>query len=298
MKIGFFYMINHAIPQTLVDDLFKYGHKFFELPVAEKRKILMKYAGKAFRGYFDLGGELTAKKPDWKEGLYFGAELAADHPDVLAGKPMHGANLWPEEVPELKDIVLEYMKRQTILGHLIMEGLARSFGHDVDYFREKYTTSPFTPFRLFYYPVDESGLHESDGTERWGVGRHTDYGVLTILAQDDTGGLQVETRDGKWIDAPPIDGSFIVNIGDMFQIWTGGLYKATPHRAKNTTLRNRLSAPFFFDPGFESIITPLGNGQFASDSPWNKPFRYGDYIHNKVLRNFPDLAVQTGASMY
>ena len=84
------------------------------------------------------------------------------------------------------------MDRLTELGHLIMEGLARSFGLDVDYFRDKYTASPFTPFRLFYYPVDKTGTHEDDGSERWGVGRHTDYGVLTILAQDDTGGLQVK----------------------------------------------------------------------------------------------------------
>jgi len=263
--------------------------------VDEKRKINMGLAGAAFRGYFELGGELTAKRPDWKEGLYFGTELSSDHPDVIANKPMHGKNLWPERPKQMQQVVLDYISRLTILGHLIMEGLARSFNLDINFFREKYTTNPFTPFRLFYYPKDLVGRHD-DGVVRWGVGRHTDYGVLTILAQDDNGGLQVEDRNGNWIDAPPIPQSFVVNIGDMFQIWTNGQYKATPHRVKNISGKNRLSAPFFFDPGFDCVITPIGGAPFPENSVWNKPFKYGDYIHNKVLNNFPELAKQTGAT--
>eukprot|EP01125_Pyxidicula_operculata_P020996 TRINITY_DN7912_c0_g1_i1.p1 TRINITY_DN7912_c0_g1~~TRINITY_DN7912_c0_g1_i1.p1 ORF type:complete len:334 (-),score=83.91 TRINITY_DN7912_c0_g1_i1:9-1010(-) len=292
-SIGFFYVKNHGVPKQLVSDLFSYGHKFFEKPVEEKRQINMSKAGRAFRGYFDLGGELTSKRPDWKEGLYFGAELSDDHPDVVAEKPMHGSNLWPESVPELKPVVLEYMDKLTQLGHLLMEVLARSIGLDVDYFRKNFTENPFTPFRLFYYPADKVGVH-NDNVTRWGVGEHTDYGVLTILAQDHTGGLEVKTRSGEWIEAEPIEDTFVVNIGDMFQIWTGGKYTATLHRVKNKTPVNRLSAPFFFDPGFECIINPFNPESLPEGSPWRKPFRYGDYIHNKVLNNFPELAKQTG----
>jgi len=292
-RYGFFYVVNHGVPEQLIHDLFSLGHKFFQQPTEEKNKIAMKHAGKAFRGYFVLGGELTSKKPDWKEGLYFGAELPPTHAD--ATKPMHGQNLWPENMPPLKDTVLQYMEKLSILGFTIMEAIGRSLGYPPDFFRDKFSSDPFTPFRLFYYPADKSGLHE-DGTQRWGVGRHTDYGVLTILAQDEVGGLEVQDINGTWIQAPPIKGSFIVNIGDMLEIWVGGKYKSTPHRVKNTSSINRLSAPFFFDPCFDCVIQPTPKENATENQPWSKPFPYGDYIHNKVLNNFPELAEQTGTT--
>jgi len=294
-KYGFFYVVNHGIDSKLISDLFSLGFSFFGQTPEEKNKIAMKYAGKAFRGYFNLGGELTSNKPDWKEGLYFGAEIPKDHPDN--SKPMHGQNLWPANMPELEKVVLGYMEALTKLGHLLMEAIGRSLGLSSSFFREKFTSEPFIPFRLFYYPADKTGVHE-DGTVRWGVGKHTDYGVLTILAQDSVGGLEVQSVDGDWIVAPPIDGSFVVNIGDMLEIWTGGRYKSTPHRVKNTTTADRLSAPFFFDPPFDCIIHPEINEQTDLNSPWAKPFPYGQYIHNKVLHNFPELAEQTETPFY
>jgi len=302
--IGFFYVINHGVPSSLVHELFNVGYDFFQNKANEdKLKISMKYAARAFRGYFVLGGELTRKKPDWKEGLYFGAELQDDHPFVLEGKPMHGKNLWPEDMPQMKDAVLNYMEALTVLGHLIMELIGRSLALDPNYFREKFTSEPFTPFRLFYYPPDDLGYHLDDHTERWGVGEHTDYGVITILAQDEIGGLQVKTKSGEWIEAPPIPNSFVVNIGDMLGIWTGGKYKATPHRVKNISSNGRLSAPFFFDPGFDCVIEPASsfdgdNNLFVdANSPWSKPFRYGDYIHMKVMNNFPELSKSNNDQM-
>jgi len=187
---------------------------------------------------------------------------------------------------------MSYMDALTHLGHQLMELVGRSLNLGENYFREKYTNEPFTPFRLFYYPPDEMGLHD-DNTIRWGVGEHTDYGVLTLLAQDNIGGLQIKLKDGTWIDAPPIQDSFVVNIGDMLSIWTNGLYKATPHRVKNESKRGRLSAPFFFDPCFDCIIEPVVTGEnelfVKKDSPWSKPFKYGDYYHYKMKNNFPDL---------
>lgn len=123
----------------------------------------------AFRGYFELGGELTSYKADWKEGLYFGEELDETHPDVIAKKPMHGKNQFPDEkdFPNYKKVVLEYMAKMTELGHTILEGVALSLGLESNFFRTKFTSQPFTPFRLFHYPSDKLGLDEN-GNERWG----------------------------------------------------------------------------------------------------------------------------------
>eukprot|EP00698_Gefionella_okellyi_P007872 TRINITY_DN1926_c0_g2_i1.p1 TRINITY_DN1926_c0_g2~~TRINITY_DN1926_c0_g2_i1.p1 ORF type:complete len:330 (+),score=60.58 TRINITY_DN1926_c0_g2_i1:126-1115(+) len=285
--IGFFYVSGHGVDSKLVGDLFSEGKRFFRLPVAEKNQIAMTNS-RVFRGYFEVGGELTSGRPDVKEGLYFCTELGPDHPDVIAEKPMHGANQWPDatQFPTFKEVVLRYMHALTQLGHVIMTGVAVSLGLDKDFFREQFTSQPFTPFRLFHYPSDP----QSDGTQRWGVGEHTDYGVLTMLATDEVPGLEVKNRAGKWVQAPPIPGTFVVNIGDMLEIWTCGLYRATPHRVRNVSDSDRLSAPFFFDPNFECLVSPLTQFAAQASVPIDRPpIKYGDYILAKVLRVFPEL---------
>jgi isopenicillin N synthase-like dioxygenase len=149
-----------------------------------------------------------------------------------------------------------------------------------------------TLFRIFNYPPD---LLNSE--QRWGVGEHTDYGLLTILKQDNSGGLQVKSKSG-WIDAPPISGSFVCNIGDMLELMTGGLYKSTPHRVKNISNRNRLSFPFFFDPNFDVEVKPIKLGSVVNndyEERWDKANvhdfhgTYGDYVLSKVSKVFPEL---------
>ena len=128
----------------------------------------------------------------------------------------------------------------------------------------------------------------------WGVGRHTDYGMLTILLQDDVGGLQVETKGGSWIDVPPVPGSFVVNIGDMLEIWTSGAFKAGPHRVKASPTKHRLSVATFYDPGFDCVISPIHLDKTliplektASKPSLTFPIHFGDYILNKYCNIFP-----------
>lgn len=288
--LGFFYASGHAItPQTLAS-LDAASHRFFALPHAEKMKIAMANGGRAWRGFFPVGGELTSGKPDIKEGIYFGEELGADDPRVKAGLPLHGANQFPSAVPELETAVTAFMDQAERSAHAIMEGVALSLGLDAQYFRRIYTAQPTMLFRIFHYPA-------SDATEGWGVGEHTDYGLLTLLAQDDKGGLQVKTSRG-WIDAPPIPGTLVCNIGDMLDRLTGGVYRSTPHRVLNVSGRSRLSFPFFFDPGFDARIVPLPGAAAHDDSAqrWDKANlhdftgTYGDYLLGKVGKVFPDLA--------
>jgi len=287
----FFYVSGHRITRELLARLDAASRRFFALPEAEKLDIRMARGGRAWRGYFPVGGELTSGKPDIKEGIYFGAELKPDHPRVRAGVPLHGANLFPRDVPELRGVVLDYIHAATAAAHALMEGVALSLELEPDYFRAHYTANPTVLFRVFHYPP------VPENSESWGVGEHSDYGLLTLLAQDALGGLQVKTSRG-WIDAPPIAGTLVCNIGDMLDRLTGGRYRSTPHRAKNVSGRDRLSFPFFFDPDFDAQIRPLpGYPAIADDrdSRWDKASvhafsgTYGDYLLSKVSKVFPEL---------
>jgi isopenicillin N synthase-like dioxygenase len=268
-ELGFFYVVGHGVDPGLQRRLDELSREFFALPDEEKALISMDRAGRAWRGWFPVGGELTSGVPDLKEGIYFGAELPPDHPRVAAGTPLHGANLFPDRPAELREVVLAYLEEMTRVGQLILSGMALGLGRPPTWFADNLTTDPLVLFRIFHYPPSEVGSEE-----QWGVGEHTDYGLLTLLAQDSSGGLQVRTPGG-WIDAPPLAGSFVCNLGDMLERLTDGRYRSTPHRVRNTTSAERLSFPFFLDPSWEADV---GDGT------------YGEYILGKVSRVFPDLA--------
>jgi isopenicillin N synthase-like dioxygenase len=291
-ECGFFYVVGHGVDESLCQQLETLSRRFFNRSEQQKMQIAMSRGGRAWRGYFAVGGELTSGRPDRKEGLYFGSELAADHPAVLTGKPLHGPNLFPEN-PGFRETVLRYIDSLTQLGHRLMAGISLGLGLDEDYFEKRYISDPLILFRIFNYPPAMEGENMP-----WGVGEHTDYGLLTILRQDDTGGLQVKSR-ADWIDAPPIPGSFVCNIGDMLDRLTGGVYRSTPHRVVNTSKRNRISFPFFFDPNFDAKISPIeGLEHRAPDDSherWDHASvhefsgTYGDYLLAKVSTVFPEL---------
>ncbi|OUL20222.1 2-oxoglutarate and iron-dependent oxygenase domain-containing protein [Nostoc sp. 106C] len=294
-ECGFFYIVGHGVDEELQQRLEQLSRKFFAQDLETKLEIRMALAGKAWRGYFPVGSELTSGKPDLKEGIYFGAELGEDHPLVKAETPLHGSNLFPANIPLFRETVLEYMEAMTQLGHTLMAGIAFSLGLEESYFAQRYTSDPLTLFRIFNYPPDLSPPEEK---QRWGVGEHTDYGVLTILKQDNSGGLQVKSKS-RWVAAPPLAGSFVCNIGDMLDRMTGGLYRSTPHRVQNVSGCDRLSFPFFFDPNFNVEVKPIPlDGLVINDDReerWDKAsvhdFRgtYGDYVLSKVSKVFPEL---------
>ena len=295
-ECGFFYVAGHGVDEGQQRTVEELSRRFFAQDLGAKMEIAMAHGGRAWRGYFPIGGELTSGRPDVKEGIYFGAELPDDHPLVIDGTPMHGRNLFPSAIPELREAVLGYMDAMTRLGHALMEGIALSLGLDAQYFADRYTSDPLTLFRIFNYPGDPGAAGEEP---RWGVGEHTDYGLLTILKQDDTGGLQVKSPSG-WMAAPPVPGTFLCNIGDMLDRMTAGHYRSTPHRVQNVTRRDRLSFPFFFDPNFNAKISPIVTPDAARVSNdhaerWDHASvhefegTYGDYVLAKVSKVFPQL---------
>ena len=288
---GFFYLTGHGVPTGLLDQLADASAEFFALPLADKLEIAMERGGQAWRGFFPVGAELTSGQPDLKEGLYFGAELPADDPRVLAGVPLHGPNLFPRQIPRLRPLVLSYLDALTSLGQAVLAGVALSLGLGAGYFAGGYTADPTILFRIFHYPPSPPQ------TQEWGVGEHTDYGLVTLLAQDDSGGLQIAAPEG-WIDAPPIPGTLVCNIGDMLDRLTGGWYRSTPHRVRNLSGHGRFSFPFFLDPGFAAEVPPLPDRAAAGDDGrrrWDgqdlRAFTgtYGDYLLGKVSKVFPQL---------
>ena len=296
---GFFYISGweSLVSKDNMVRLERLSHTFFQREHDEKMSISMKRSGLHWKGYFPSGDELTSGAPDAKEGLYFGEEYALDSPQVLKRLAMHGPNQFPKEDEILwRDTVTQYMNELTTLGLCVMKGIALSLGLPSNYFEVEFChPKPFTPFRIFKYP---------GGDSRQGVGRHTDYGCLTILKQDDVGGLEVESSDGTWIPAPPIPDTFVVNIGDMLEIWTGGRYRATPHRVVTNLPRPRMSMPFFFDPAFNAVIDSksmrsgslvLRNAAGEEDVVViDQTIKYGEYITHKVAHVFPELFSTSG----
>ncbi len=257
----------------------------------------MEHAGTAWRGWFPLAGEVTSGVPDQKEGLYFGTELDSTDPRIREGWPLHGRNLFPEHPSEMKYLVLRWMSDVTLLGTDLMRGIALALGIDDDWFARNLTIDPTILFRIFSYP-SRSDLVMTSPRSEWGVGEHTDYGLLTLLWQDDCGGLEVFSA-GDWLAVEPIPNAFVRNIGDMLERLTNGLYRSTPHRVRNVSGRNRLSFPLFFDPSWDSHVVPLPTdvslqrteprARWDGAEPLAWSGTYGDYLSNKVSKAFPRL---------
>ena len=301
-EFGFFYVTGHGVSVELQARLEQVSREFFAQDEAQKMQMRMALGGRAWRGYFPVGGELTSGKPDVKEGIYFGHELPATHPLVLAQTPLHGGNLFPKNIPHMKSTVLEYIDAATQLGHQVTAALAASLNLPEDYFARLYTAEPLGLFRIFNYPAPTV---VNSSAEQWGVGEHTDYGFLTLLKQDNVGGLQVKSQS-RWIEAPPLENTFVCNIGDMLDRMTGGLYRSTPHRVRNAAQVDRLSFPFFFDPAFSASVKRIENlpktyptadvdDRVARNERWDKANvhaftgTYGEYLMSKVARVFPEL---------
>jgi len=293
-EVGFFTVVGHGVDPDLQLRMDTAARAFFARPEEEKAAVAMVHGGRAWRGWFPLHGELTSGVPDHKEGIYFGRELAADDRRVVAGVPLHGPNLWPAEPVDLQPAVTAWMDAMEALGHVLARAIGIALGVGGDWFAHHLTTDPTVLFRIFRYPPVAP---PADG---WGVAEHTDYGLLTLLAQDDQGGLQVRGPDG-WIDVPPDPGALVVNLGDMLDRMTEGRYRSTAHRVRPTaSATDRLSFPFFFDPSWDAEVRPLPlGGEVPPDDAatrWDGTSlrrldgTYGEYLTAKVAKVFPGLA--------
>jgi isopenicillin N synthase-like dioxygenase len=275
--IGFFYIQGHGIEEKLVADLFAASRRFFALPPTAKEAVSIT-RGLGDRGYIAMGGEnLDPERPgDAKEAFNIGRDLAADDPDVIAGTPFHEINQWPD-LAGFRPTLLAFYAAMRRLGERLHEAFAADLGLPRDFFAP-YIDRPIATLRILHYPP-----HPADADARlYGAAPHTDYGNLTILAQDDLGGLQVRRRDGAWIDATPLDGAFVCNIGDCLMRWSNDVYVSTPHRVMNRSPRDRYSAAFFFDPNADAPVECLPSCIGPDRPPRYPPTTGGRYLKERL----------------
>lgn len=266
-QTGFFYIANHRVPADLIAGQFAVAKRFFDLPLADKMAIHMKKSPTT-AGYEPIGGQTLdsqdkkAEKapPDLKESYYCGLEVAPDDPRFARPLRPYGYNQWPE-LPGFRDQMLSYYDAMSGLGAHLLRLLARSLEMPEDWFAQFHAPASAT-LRLIKYPPQAKDAKFN----QIGAGAHTDWGGITILAQDDVGGLEVQTVDGSWIEGKPIPGTFVINLGDLMARWTNGVYNSNMHRVKNNnTDRDRYSVPFFYGPyptsTIEAIPSCVGTGQ-------------------------------------
>ena len=277
-SVGFFYVRNHGVPQPLIDRAYVLSRRFFALPEEAKQRVRI---NAIHRGFLAIGGArmYETARVDLKESFIWGPELGPDDPDVAAGKPLMGPNRWPAELPELAPALMDYSGAVMDCARGLLRGFAVSLGLDADFFRERFE-KPLARCSLIYYPPQPP----DSGTDQFGVAPHTDYGGLTLLNQDDTGGLQVRARSGEWVTAVPISGTFVVNVGDLMARWTNDRFVSTPHRVVNSSGRARYSIGVFFDPAFDTVIDPRDlRPETAAFYP---PVTCGDYIVSRFNKAF------------
>lgn len=270
---GFFYIKGHAIPASQMQAIIDLAKTFFALPLEEKLKIDITQS-QHHRGYGAIATEqLDPQRPgDFKETFDMGRHLDNTDPDVIAGKPLHGANQYPA-VPEFQALMEDHYQQMLELGKTVLKGIAVALGIEPDFFDRRFT-HPISVLRLIHYPSHEAKQND----EQIGAGAHTDYGCITVLYQDGSGGLQVRHRNGEWIDAPPIEGTFVINIGDMMARWSNDRYTSTPHRVINPQGIERYSSPFFVEPNFDTDIYCLEGCQSEQVPAKYPPISAGEYL--------------------
>ncbi|WP_350332880.1 isopenicillin N synthase family dioxygenase [Coralliovum pocilloporae] len=277
---GFMYVKNHGVAASQLEDMFSVTSRFFDLPLEEKMDLHVSRSGTAMRGYIEIFGENTdpTKTRDLKECFDIGPETPDDT------TPFFGANQWPESQPDFRAVAYAYHEAMVDLSRKMLGCIALSLDLDEGFFEPK-MTRPISIQRLLHYPSQSGVVDESV----IGIGAHTDYGNLTILAQDDVGGLQVMNRNGDWIEAPPIPGTYVINIGDLIQRLTNDVYLANLHRVINTSGRERYSIPFFIDADYDAEFAPLASC-VSDDNPQRyQPVVCGVHKFGRFVDSFPHL---------
>lgn len=277
---GFFYIANHGIDPALMEQAFAASKAFFELPEAEKQTVAVNtdQRGWMAQGMTRMQG---ARTHDLKEVFFWGIQTETDDPDVIAGKPLCAVNQWPTGFPHLQADLIPYYDAVCDAARRVMAAVAVSLDQPADFFDAAYSR-PLARGQMVYYPASTAA---DEAEERFGVAPHTDFGVLTVLLQDNSGGLQVRAKSGEWIEAPPIPDTLVCNIGDLLARWSNNRFASTVHRVINRTSNARYSIPVFFDPHTDTIIDPVDLGVPKADSAFD-PVRAGEHIKGRNVKSF------------
>ncbi len=284
-NVGFIYVAGHRVPRAEVDAVRDMSKAFFALP--DEQKLALKI-DRNFRGYLPFAGSTIVtssvakvSKPNQSESMFFLHEVGAGDPRRLAGKPLQGLNQWPPEdlLPGFRATIDRYVNSMSALACDLVHAITMALGLPASSL-DRYFAQPTTFLRLLHYPT------QPDEADLFGSAPHTDYGYITLLAQDDVGGLEVKNKAGEWIAAPPIPDTFVMNVGDILARWSNDRFVSTPHRVINRSGRERYSQPFFFDPAMDELIEVLPTCVPDGAEPRYGPVAYGDYLMERIDKNY------------
>jgi len=285
--IGFFYLAGHGVAPDMVDRVFALSRAFFALPLEAKQRLHVRHSPQQ-RGWFGVGDEGYTRRGDCKEGFDMALDLGPDDPDVIAGTPFHGPNVYPAEPADFAPVMRAYHAALVRLAGQLCRAFALALDIPETFFDDK-IDKPIAMLRVLHYPPQQGPIDP----DFIGIFEHADYGAVSILAQDQVGGLQIRNADGDWIAAPPIPGTFVCNIGEAMARWTNELWPATLHRVINNGGRDRYSAVLFFDPNYAAEIRCLPTCQGPGNPPRHAPITMGRHLTNRFDQTFKH---RTGAA--
>ncbi|MBH61051.1 MAG: 2OG-Fe(II) oxygenase [Alphaproteobacteria bacterium] len=284
-SIGFAYVTGHGVPDDVIEAALRQSREFFESRLDRKNSLPI---NRAHRGYIPLqqthlvdSGLGRNTYPNLSESFFVLYDVDPSGSGARNHGFLAGPNQWPQWLPEFEPAVRAFMSAAEAACQRIMTGFSLGLGLGSDGF-DSYFTEPTTYLRMLHYPP-----HPDDAdAEQFGQAPHTDFGALTLLAQDGADGLEVRTRDGAWIGAPHLPGTLVVNVADLFPIWTGGRFHSTPHRVINRSGRDRYSLAYFFDPSLNTVVECLPTCQSVESSPHPETLNYGKHAEQRLTRNY------------
>lgn len=268
---GFFYAVGHQVPVETIETARETAARFFELPLEERLKVK---SDRNNRGYREMGDTVhKSGKIFARDSFDLGFPMKADDPEVVAGIPLYAPNNWPE-IAGFEEALTRYYQGSFEVGMRVLEGFALYLGKPVDFFSKNFSR-PIADMVINHYYAYGTAL--SLGAGETASGAHTDHGIVTILWQDNSGGLEVMDKDGTWVPVPPIRGSYVINIAELMKRWINGRFKATVHRVIHTKDSDRYSMPLFCNPNHDTVVDPRQLGVSDEEAAY-PPITSGDFL--------------------
>lgn len=279
-EVGFAYLVGHDIPRDLIDRVFAASRAFHDLPIERKMSIELDHH---HRGYIPIDSSTdrtstlaVVTKPNQSASFMMMRDDPDGSPDAVAGTYLAGSNQWPD-LPGFRRPVEAYHAAMCELGRRVIDVVSVVLDDRGGVLARAFDT-PTSWLRLLHYPPVPS----TEALDLYGSAPHRDFGCITILAQDDVGGLQVGDGEGAWIDVPPRPDAFVMNVGDMLHRWSNGRLLSTPHRVINRSGRQRYSVPFFFDPHMSTTVEPLPSCVDDGHPPRFAPIQFATFVRAEL----------------
>ncbi len=284
-SVGFFYLAGHGVPQAVIDAAFRASREFHALPLEAKLRLKLNENN---IGYLPVNESMQrastvhkATRPNFNESFFISHDRGAEHPDVLAGKPLRGRNQWPEGHDGMRTAMVRYFKTMEGIGEGLLPVLARSLDMPDGFFAPFFANEAQINLRFLHYPPQDT-----DDDEQFGQGPHTDNSFITFLAREEVPGLAVRLPSGEWLAPPVIPGTFLVNLGNMMKRWSNDRFLSTPHGVLNDSGTDRYSIAFFYSPNPDSVIECLPSCAGPGNPPRYPPAVYRDLVLEFYSANY------------